>query len=409
MKFVVTRHGRRNEDLFRIVMPRTDYTSHTMSDSNLVYICDWLPPDFGAVGQYSVLFARQMAESGMNVVLIGLTSSQADISLERFSQGTVQTVKVSVPPYSKADTRARIVWTIRTNTKLLLAAWPFIRKSQAVLFTGSPPLFIHWIAPINVLLGKRLIYRITDFHPECAIAERGAPSLFLKIVLALTLFWRRRIHRFEVLGHDQTSRLRDIGIPEDRIFLKRDPSPVDIRPTTDPLPRPPGTEGKFLLLYSGNWGVAHDHATFLEAYVEHYRRGSGTVLLWLNAVGKGAKTVADALEAAQVPFVRSELVPLDQLAALIRTPDAHLITLKDAFVGYVLPSKIYACINSDLPVLFIGSTGSDVHFLCRERASSSYFHVDVGDVDKCVRLLEHLGKRYDPYSALPMKLVRSDG
>jgi hypothetical protein len=30
----------------------------------LVYICDWLPPDFGAVGQYAVLFARQWASEG---------------------------------------------------------------------------------------------------------------------------------------------------------------------------------------------------------------------------------------------------------------------------------------------------------------------------------------------------------
>ena len=30
----------------------------------LVYICDWLPPDFGAVGQYAVLFARQWASDG---------------------------------------------------------------------------------------------------------------------------------------------------------------------------------------------------------------------------------------------------------------------------------------------------------------------------------------------------------
>ena len=40
----------------------------------LVYICDWLPPDFGAVGQYAVLFARQWASEGWAVTLVGLTS-----------------------------------------------------------------------------------------------------------------------------------------------------------------------------------------------------------------------------------------------------------------------------------------------------------------------------------------------
>ena len=42
----------------------------------LVYICDWLPPDFGAVGQYAMLFARQWAKDGWAVTLVGLTSGE---------------------------------------------------------------------------------------------------------------------------------------------------------------------------------------------------------------------------------------------------------------------------------------------------------------------------------------------
>lgn len=379
-----------------------------MSASRLVYICDWLPPDFGAVGQYSVLFAREMArDRGLHVTLVGLTSGEAASSVEQFERGALDIVKVPVPAYDKARTSARIRWTVTTNTKLMRAALPFIRKADTILFTGSPPLFLHWIAPANVLLRKRLIYRITDFHPECAIAERGSPSLFLKFVLTLTLFWRRRVHTFEVLGHDQAMRLNEIGVSGERIVLKRDPSPIAIGPDTPPLARPPQTEGKFLLLYSGNWGIAHDTATFVDAYIAHYKNGSGTVLLWLNAIGKGAATVAEALDKAEVPYIRTDLVPLDQLALLLRTPDAHLITLKNAFVGYVLPSKVYACVDSDLPVMFIGPTASDVHLLCDERKSSAYFHVDVGDSARCARLLEDFAAIESASSAKKPRLVRS--
>ena len=42
----------------------------------LVYICDWLPPDFGAVGQYAVMFARQWAREGWAVTLVGLSSKR---------------------------------------------------------------------------------------------------------------------------------------------------------------------------------------------------------------------------------------------------------------------------------------------------------------------------------------------
>ena len=78
---------------------------------------------------------------------------------------------------------------------------------------------------------------------------------------------------------------------------------------------------------------------------------------------------------------RSHLVPLDALPRLLRTADVHLITLRDPFVGYVLPSKTQACIASGKRILFVGSEKSDVHLLANEALQSGmYWHVNVGDV-----------------------------
>src|SRR5262249_9763609 len=156
---------------------------------------------------------------------------------------------------------------------LLNAAFPAMRRSDAILFTGSPPLMVHFIAPLNLLLRKRLIYRITDFHPECAIAERGRSGRVLKLLLRLTQFWRRRVDAFEVLGLDQAQRLADSGVARERIRLKRDPSPVVCAPGLVPLPlRDELREGSGIILYSGNWGVAHDDNTFIEAYAEYLQQ-----------------------------------------------------------------------------------------------------------------------------------------
>jgi hypothetical protein len=240
-------------------------------------------------------------------------------------------------------------------------------------------------------LRKKLIYRITDFHPECAMAERNRPSPLLNLLYRATLFWRRQVNTFEILGYDQGERLAEIGIQADRIRFKPDPSPVTIGPDTAPLQRPPGAEGKFLLLYSGNWGVAHDHVTFVEAYRRHYCEGRAKVLLWLNAVGGKAQKVAEALTSLGLPFVRGTPVPLDKLASLLVTPDAHLITLSDRFVGFVLPSKVYGCVQSGKPVLFIGSCRSDVHRICAERGDQLYRRVEVGDVAAGAQALDALG------------------
>jgi hypothetical protein len=94
-----------------------------------------------------------------------------------------------------------------------------------------------------------------------------------------------------------------------------------------------------------------------------------------------------------VPIYRSSLVPLEDLPRLLLAADVHLVTLRDAFVGYVLPSKIHACIDSGKRVLFIGSQNSDVHFLAsRALSSNMYYRIDVGDVEGLVNALHTLEK-----------------
>jgi hypothetical protein len=364
-----------------------------MRPKRLVYICDWLPPDYGAVGQYSDLFARRLAADGVEVVLGGLTTGEDSERREAIGKGSLLTVKLKAGGCEKARLLKRMLWTALTNTRLLLRLMPHLIRADEILFTGSPPLLLHWIAPLNQILRKRLIYRITDFHPECLIAASGRQSLSLMLLYRLTLFWRRRVHEFEVLGEDQRARLTEIGIPPERVRLKRDPSPVTITRATKPLSRPLAPPGKLLLLYSGNWGVAHDIDTFLKAYCHHHRRGSGRFVLWLNAVGAKAAAVANALSENNLPFIRTSPVPLDKLAGLLVTPDAHLITLSDPFVGFVLPSKIYGCIASGKPILFIGSAKSDVHLLAARQAQPRYMRTDVGDVEGCAAALERMADR----------------
>jgi hypothetical protein len=139
--------------------------------------------------------------------------------------------------------------------------------------------------------------------------------------------------------------------------------------------------------------VAHDTETFFEGYRLHHHQGSGSVVLWLNATGSGADDLDARLREARLPFHRQMLVPLEQLANLLVSADAHLITLKPQFVGYVLPSKVYGCIASGKPVLFIGPESSDVHLLCSSSATSEYIHVNVGRPTDVAEALENIGAR----------------
>jgi hypothetical protein len=59
----------------------------------LFYVVDWLPPDFGAVGQHGLIFARDYAAQGRDVCLIGLTSGAGGTCREVAEQAGVLEIK----------------------------------------------------------------------------------------------------------------------------------------------------------------------------------------------------------------------------------------------------------------------------------------------------------------------------
>lgn len=363
-----------------------------LTEKRLVIIADWLPPDFGAVGQYMQLRARALAERGHEVTLVGLSTATGSTTHEVRGEGTLAEIRLQARPVPRGSLVGRMVWTAATNLRLLTAVFAKLRAADGILFTGSPPLLIHFLAPLKPLWRGRLIYRITDFHPECLIAARSRPSVVLSALLALTNFWRRRIDGFEALGEDQVRRLTATGVSPDRISLVRDGSPVTFAAAVDGMALPDDLRGECVLLYAGNYGIAHEVETVARGYEVHHRQGSGRVRLWLSATGAGADELAARFEKSGLPFHRSPPVALQMLAALLSAPAAHLVTLKDAFVGFVLPSKIYACVESGKPVLFVGSADSDVDLIAKS-AAAGYWRVPCGDVTGFAETLEALADR----------------
>ena len=293
-------------------------------ERRIVIIADWLPPAFGAVGQYMQMRAETLAEQGHEVTLVGLAAGAGSKVHRTSGKGTLTEIRLSARPVPRGSLLGRMLWTIATNLRLILAAFGPLRAADGILFTGSPPFLIHLLVPLRLLWRGRLIYRITDFHPECLIAARDRPSLALGLLLGLTNFWRRRVDGFEVLGEDQRQRLSATGIPAGRIELVRDGSPVTFAPDGPLEPLPDDLAGKCVLLYSGNYRIAHEVETVVRGYELHHREGSGRVRLWLSATGSGADEIAGRFVAAGLPFHRSAPVALEKLASLLRAPSAHL-------------------------------------------------------------------------------------
>ena len=362
--------------------------------NQLFYIVDWLPPDFGAVGQYGAIFARDLAVVGRDVRLIGLTTGDDLTTREVLPNGKIfEITRIRSSIYEKSRVIRRLLWTFRTNIRIVHEIIRDYRSSQAeIIFTGAPPFMLFFIILVKMIRNTRLVYRITDFYPEVLIAELGRRPWLLAIE-RLTWFLRRRVDAFEVLGDDQRAILIAGGIASDRIYLKRDISPAEIRGDEVPIETPGQLQGLQVLLYSGNYGVAHDSETVVGGLIRHHSEGAGTFGLWLNAVGSRADLIEQQLREAGIPVARSQPGPLEELPRLLVTADAHLISLRPEFSGIVLPSKVFGCIASRRPVLFLGPASSDVHVLCRDAGLPAYEHVHVGDIDGFAAALDRLARR----------------
>ena len=206
----------------------------------LFYVVDWLPPDFGAVGQYAVLFGREIAQTGRMVSLIGLTSGARETQREIFDTGVLEINRIPASRYSKSSLIRRLLWSLNTNLRLI---WEVIRDPRShkaqILFTGSPPFMLFFAVLAKWLRRARLIYRITDFYPEVLIAALGRRPLTLALFERLTWWFRRRVDAFQVLGEDQRRLLIAGGIASERITLKRDVPPISITGNEVPVQRPP--------------------------------------------------------------------------------------------------------------------------------------------------------------------------
>src|SRR5437588_270802 len=107
-------------------------------DIPLFYVVDWLPPDFGAVGQYGRLFDREIAQAGRRVYLIGLTSGVGGKTRECFGPGAfLETTKIENSGYQKTRNLKRLLLTIRTNLRLMREVLTHRDAQNAErLFTG---------------------------------------------------------------------------------------------------------------------------------------------------------------------------------------------------------------------------------------------------------------------------------
>ena len=148
-----------------------------------------------------------------------------------------------------------------------------------------------------------------------------------------------------------------------------DPSIVADDPDAAALRDALGLAGRFVVLYSGNFGRGHAFGGILEA-AEHLRDTGHPIVFVLAGQGSRRAEVADLVRRRRLETVRL-LPPWDRsaLSAALSLADVHIASLHEAAAGLMVPSKVYGALASGRPCIFLGPAESEVARVITETGS----------------------------------------
>lgn len=332
--------------------------------TDLLLINQYFHPDMAATAQLLSDLAEDCARSGFRVRAVASRGAYAPGRDGRLGRRELwRGVEIRRVPASDLG-RRRLSGRMADYSTFLgsaTAALLFGRRADVVVCLSTPPL----VAALGLVArakGSRFVYKVEDLYPEVAVA---LGTLRPGGLAARFLSWasRRLLARADAvvaLDGAMAEALRARGARRVEVI----PNWADgeaIRPDRAAGRRFREEEGlgdRFVVLYSGNLGLAHRFDRVCEAVRELGRETPEALFLFVGG-GPRLPEVRESLAGlANVRFLPYQ--PRRRLGELYSAADLHLITLRDEVAGLLVPSKYAAALAAGRPVLLVGGEGTDM-------------------------------------------------
>lgn len=335
--------------------------------ARVVFVNRYVHPDHSATSQILSDLATNLATSRFDVWLVGSRQRYDDpvASLPREDvAGPIRIRRVGGTRFGRANLVGRAVDYLSFYVAVGWALLCLLRRGDVVVAKTDPPLLSVVVAVVARLRGARLVNWLQDVFPEVAVAL-GEPRI--PGPLARVLAWLRNrslevAHVNVAIGERMAERLGS-GVPGARFAVVPNwahedavhPLPLD----ESDLRHRMGLVDRFVVAYSGNLGRAHDHATLYDAAVA--LRGHEDIVFLVIGDGTGHRALKARAEATGLHNLRFlPYQPLDRLADSMAAANAHLVSLRPALEGLIVPSKFFGILAAARPVVFIGDPDGEL-------------------------------------------------
>lgn len=309
----------------------------------------------GATGELLKELAEGLVSGGARVIVV--TSKQQGVRSNEVVNG-VEVIRVGSAPFTRASHWRRALSYLGLYPQLMWQVWK-LGKVEAVVSMTDPPLQVAAVT-IASREGVKKVHWAQDVYPELAeelgvIPRGGLLARVLRVVSTWTL---RMQDEVVVVGRCMRERLIERGVDAEKIEVIPNWSsvkPVGAEQVTV-MRRRLGWEGKFVALYSGNIGLAHDFETLVGA--AKLLKDAGVQMVFAGEGPRSEQLRRDTADLAHVSFLPPQAK--EDLSAFLAAADVHLVSVRAGLEGLVVPSKAYGILAAGRPILYVGDPNSEV-------------------------------------------------
>ncbi len=355
----------------------------------ILFINQFFWPDSSATSQQLTDMAAGLAARGMEVTVLCAEGGYAAAASTAQPAG-VQILRVKASAF-KRGTVGRLLSYFSFYMGALVRGFTSERPDVVISLTTPPVISLIGTA-IKMFKGSRHFIWEHDLYPDVALDLRyfKPKGLADRVVGLLADFSRRHADGVIALGECMKQRLLARGIPASQIHIVDNWANAT---AIQPMPRP-GNQKELVLLYSGNFGLAHDIDTLAGAMLA-LRPAEGELsrfrFLFVGS-GEKRKQLSDFCESNHIPSLELRpYVPRDQLSEGLAAGDVGLVTQHEICCGSVVPSKVYGILAAGRPVLFIGPRAATPALIVERHGCG--WQIDPGDVTGLTHLLRLLADR----------------
>jgi glycosyltransferase involved in cell wall biosynthesis len=321
-------------------------------------------PDVAATAQLLSDLAEDLASAGERVGALASKGSYAsnggDPLPAREDWRGVEIRRVACTDFGRGSVLGRVS---DYATFLGAAGLHTARNSQqdVTVCLSTPPL----VAVLGRMAGRngsKFVYKVEDLYPDVAVAlgTISEGSIADRVFSRLSRWLLSGADAVVALDEAMAQRLKDRGARRVEVI----PNWADgeaIRPDKEAgerFRREHDIEDRFVVLYSGNLGLAHRFVPVVEA-AKRLEESKPEALVLFVGGGPRLEEVRAAVEGqSNVRFLPYQ--PRERLDELYNAADVHLVTLRDEVAGLLVPSKYAAALAAGKPVLLVGGRGADL-------------------------------------------------